>query len=61
LNGLPDINALKDWTSLSDKMSQIVCSGKPFQPSLLFVSKAGAYLNRAPLSYSSLGRASGPF
>jgi len=29
--------------------------GKPFQPSLMFVSKAGAYLNEAPLRCSTLG------
>jgi len=31
------------------------CQCKPFQPSLMFVGKAGAYPSEAPFSYSTLG------
>jgi hypothetical protein len=29
--------------------------GKPFQPSLMFASKAGAYMNEAPFSCFTIG------
>ncbi len=34
--------------------------GKPFQPSLMFASKARAYLSEAPLMYSTLSQAPHP-
>ncbi len=43
-----------------DKKSFITLSpGKPLQPSLMFVGKAGAYPSGAPFSFSPLGRALG--
>ncbi len=40
-------------------MSLGIVSGKPFQPSLMFEDKAGAYASEAPSRYYTLGQASG--
>jgi hypothetical protein len=36
-----------------------VFSGWPFQPSLMFVSKTGAYMSEASFRYNTLGQAPG--
>jgi hypothetical protein len=36
-------------------MSLGIVSGKPFQPSLMFEDKAGAYASEAPSRYYTLG------
>ena len=40
-------------------MARVLFPGKPFQPSIMFVSKAGAYPTEAPFRCSNLGWAAG--
>ncbi len=38
------------------KQATVIVAGKPFQPSLMFAGKAGAYTNKAPFTCSTLGQ-----
>jgi hypothetical protein len=40
---LPGTNAVSLFAPVFDKISHSISPGKPFQPSLMFVSKARAY------------------
>jgi hypothetical protein len=49
----PVANVIKLFTAVSYNFSFV--PGKPFQPSLMFAGKAGAYPSEVPFNYSTLG------
>ncbi len=58
----PGANVIKLFRALSCEFLQYTRAfvpGKPFQPSLMFVGKAGAYLSGAPFQWTTLGYAPG--
>ncbi len=55
----PGLNVIKLCTDIIYECLQkarVFVPGRPFQPSLMFVVKAGAYLSEAPLRCSILSR-----
>jgi hypothetical protein len=53
----PGLNVKKRFTAVIYKFSllaRVFVLGNPFQPSLMFAGKAGAYLSEAPFRCSTL-------
>ncbi len=55
-NPYPLAQRYKKYMSvIYDFHNKVFVPGKPFQKSLMFVSKAGAYPSEAPFRFSTLG------
>ncbi len=55
----PGVNVTKLFSEFTNVTNKSVCPGKPFQPSLIFAGKAGAYKNEVSFKCFTIGQASG--